>query len=452
MQEILKKQRDFFNSQATKPVEFRIKMLKKLQNAILFNEELIYQALKSDLNKSQMEAYLTEVQIVLAEIKLAIKKVKKWQKPKRVPTPLTHFGSSSYVYSEPFGVVLILSPWNYPFQLAIAPLVGAIATGNCAVLKVSKSSVNTSNVIDKIIKETFDEEYICCTGDAYSYDEILSQKYDFIFFTGSENVGKIVMEAASKNVTPLVLELGGKSPCIIDSDANIELAAKRIAWGKFLNSGQTCVAPDYVMIDKSVKADFIKAIQKHIALMYQNALQNENYPGIINVHHFDRLSALIANEKSKIGGKTDAIKRKIEPTLFTQASHDDAVMQEEIFGPILPIISYDRIEEVIEILKNRPKPLALYLFSDNKQVTKTILSSVSFGGGCVNDVVMQIASHYLPFGGVGSSGMGCYHGKYSFDLFTHKKGIVKSNSFLDIPLRYPPYTKGKKSIIKMLTK
>ncbi|MFZ2538521.1 MAG: aldehyde dehydrogenase [Oscillospiraceae bacterium] len=452
MQKVIEKQRHFFNSDATKSVEFRRLMLNKLRDAIISNEDLIYKALKLDLNKSETEAYLTEIQTVLGEIKVALKNIKKWQKPTRVRTPITHFPSSSYVYSEPYGVVLILSPWNYPFQLALSPLVGAIATGNCAILKVSKSSVNVSNAIDKIISETFDEDYIYCTGDRYSYDEILNQKYDFIFFTGSENVGKIVMEAASKNVTPLVLELGGKSPCIIDKSANIDLAAKRIVWGKYLNSGQTCVAPDYVLIDQSVKEEFIKSAQKHITLMYNNALQNEDYPKIINQHHFDRLTGLIANETNKIGGKFDGKKRKIEPTMFITAGFEDAIMKDEIFGPILPIISYAKIDDVIATLKNKPKPLALYLFSENHELVEKVLNGVAFGGGCVNDVIMHLANHHLPFGGVGSSGMGSYHGKFSFDLFSHKKGILKNKSYFDIPLRYPPYNQKKLNLLKKVTK
>lgn len=450
MKKIMEKQQQFFNSDGTKDIEFRINMLKKLQSAIMSNKNEIYEALKLDLNKSESEAYLTEIQIVLSEIKVAIKNIRKWYKPNRVKTPISHFPSSSYVYSEPYGSVLILSPWNYPFQLALAPLVGAIAAGNCAVLKVSKSSVNVSHVIDKIISETFDEKYIYCTGDRYSYDEILDQKYDFIFFTGSENVGKIVMEAASKNVTPLVLELGGKSPCIVDKDANIDLAAKRIVWGKYLNSGQTCVAPDYVMIDESIKSEFLKEAKKYILLMYNDAIKNEDYPKIINKHHYERLCTLISNETNKIGGNSDEGKLKIEPTIFDKAKFDDEIMKEEIFGPILPIISYSNLDEAIKKIKSRPKPLALYMFSDNKKVVDKVLNSVPFGGGCVNDVIMHLANHHLPFGGVGSSGMGSYHGKYSFEVFSNQKGIIKNKNYFDVTLRYPPYNEKKLKTIKKI--
>lgn len=449
---ILEKQRMFFQSDKTKTIAFRKKMLLKLYYAVKNNEEQIYAALKSDLNKSEIESYLTELQMVYSEIRLALKKIATWQKPKKVKTPITHFPATSYIYHEPYGNVLILSPWNYPIQLALVPLVGAITGGNCAILKTSKSSKNVSYIIKKIINETFPNEYIYCASDEYSYDDILALQYDLIFFTGSENVGKTVMKAASKHLTPVVLELGGKSPCIIEKTANIKLAAKRLAWGKYLNSGQTCVAPDYVLIDSSIKESFLQEFTLQIKAMYQNPLTNPNYPKIITEHHFKRLIALIENEPNKFGGNSDKEKQIIEPTVFTNASFDDPVMKEEIFGPILPIISYENIKDVVKILKSKPKPLALYLFSENNSLTKSIINTLPFGGGCINDVIMHLANHHLPFGGAGSSGMGNYHGKFSFDTFTRNKSVLKGKSFLDIPLRYPPYTDIKLKMIYKITK
>jgi aldehyde dehydrogenase (NAD+) len=452
MKRIVDKQREYFNSNVTKSVDFRKQMLRKLLNSLNSNENLIYKALKDDLNKSEYESYLTEVQIVKGEINTALKNIGKWTKPKRCKTPITHFPSSSYLHSEPYGVTLILSPWNYPLQLALAPLAGAIAAGNCVVLKPSKNSRNVSALIAKMIRETFEERYVYCVDDTFSYDEILDQKYDFIFFTGSERVGKVVMEAASKNVTPLALELGGKSPCIVEKNANIDLAAKRIVWGKFLNAGQTCVAPDYVLIDQSVKQQFMKAAQKHLKLMYGDALKNPDYPKIINKHHFDRLCGYIQNESDKIGGNSALASLKIEPTLFTNARFEDEIMEQEIFGPILPILSYENIDMMINKIKSLPKPLALYLFSEDKKTVDKILNAVSFGGGCVNDVIMHLANHHLPFGGVGSSGMGNYHGKYSFQTFSHQKSVLKNKNYFDIPLRYPPYTASRLSLTKKINK
>ncbi|MEG1741526.1 MAG: aldehyde dehydrogenase [Acetivibrio sp.] len=451
MNEILNRQREFYDSNQTKDMAYRKKMLRKLQRVITKNEPLIYQALRGDLNKSEAESYLTEVQVVQTEITSALKHMERWQRPKRVRTPITHFPASSYVYREPYGVVLILSPWNYPFQLAMAPLVGAVAAGNCVILKVSKSSGEVSKVVEKIIKETFEERHVICLPQGTSYDEILNQRYDFIFFTGSETVGKKVMEAASRHVTPLVLELGGKSPCIIEKSGDIKLAAKRLAWGKFLNAGQTCVAPDYVLVDASIKDAFIIELQKKIEEMYGNALENKDYPKIINKHHFERLLGLIDGETEKVGGRREEKSRKIEPTLFINAAFEDEIMKEEIFGPILPIISYENLKDVIKILKEKPKSLAFYIFSRNPKLVENIINTVEFGGGCVNDVIMHLANHYLPFGGLGSSGMGNYHGKYSFATFTHEKAVLKSKGFPDICLRYPPYTQKQLKMLRKIT-
>ncbi len=451
MKKIVQKQREFYNSNQTKSIAFRKAELIKLKEAIERNEPLIFEALKKDLNKSETESYLAEVQIVIAEIKSALRHLKSWQRPKKVKTPITHFPAQSYVYRDPYGVVLILSPWNYPFQLAMAPLVGAVAAGNCVVLKVSKSSAHVSAIIQKIVNETFEKKHVYCVDYEVDYDEILKQKYDFIFFTGSEAVGKKVMAAASENVTPLVLELGGKSPCIIEKTADIKLAAKRLAWGKYLNAGQTCVAPDYVLIDKTCKEEFIIELQKQIKVMYGDALNNKEYPKIINKHHFDRLTALIQGEAEKIGGCGNEETRQIEPTIFTDASLEDEIMKEEIFGPILPIISYSNLKEVLTTLKMKPRPLAFYLFSNNQRLVEKVLRNAEFGGGCVNDVIMHLANHYLPFGGLGSSGMGNYHGAYSFDTFTHQKSVFKSNLLLDVCLRYPPYSAKKLKVIRKIT-
>jgi len=451
MKEIVQKQREFYNSNQTKSIAFRKAELIKLKEVIERNEPLIFEALKKDLNKSETESYLSEVQIVKAEIKSALRHLKSWQRPKKVKTPITHFPAQSYVYRDPYGVVLILSPWNYPFQLAMAPLVGAVAAGNCVVLKVSKSSEHVSAIIQKIVNETFEKRYVYCVDYEVDYDEILKQKYDFIFFTGSEAVGKKVMAAASENVTPLVLELGGKSPCIIEKTADIKLAAKRLAWGKYLNAGQTCVAPDYVLIDKSCKEEFIIELQKQIKMMYGDALSNKDYPKIINKHHFDRLTALIQGEAEKTGGCGNEETRQIEPTIFTNASFEDEIMKEEIFGPILPIISYSSLKEVLTTLKEKPRPLAFYLYSNNQRLVEKVLRNAEFGGGCINDVIMNLANHYLPFGGLGSSGMGNYHGAYSFDTFTHQKSVFKSNVLLDVCLRYPPYNTKKLNAIRKIT-
>ncbi|MEG0805011.1 MAG: aldehyde dehydrogenase [Lachnospiraceae bacterium] len=450
MRTVIEKQKTFFQSDATKSVAFRKKMLERLYRCIKEYEPEIYQALREDLHKSEAEGYLTEVQIVLNELRVSIQNVEKWQKKRKVPTPITHFPETSVIYREPYGRVLILSPWNYPFQLAMVPLIGAITGGNCAMLKVSKSAPRVASVIRKILKKAFSEEFVYCIPEEVVYDEILELPYDFIFFTGSERVGKVVMSAAAQHLTPVVLELGGKSPCIIEQSANLSLAAKRLAWGKFLNSGQTCVAPDYVLIQDCVKEEFIEKLQKEIKKMYGDALTNYEYPRIVNSHHFKRLTKLIADEPEKIGGRSNEKMLMIEPTLFPNASYEDPVMQEEIFGPILPIISFHEMKDVVVQLKNRPKPLAFYLFSQNKTIVEEVIYKLPFGGGCVNDCIMHLANHHLPFGGAGNSGMGEYHGKYTFDTFTRKKGVLKDRGRIDLPFRYPPYKKKMLALIRKI--
>ena len=442
IESVVSSQRNFFNTNTTKDLSFRRESLEKLLEAIEENKDSIYHALKADLGKSEQESYMTEVGLVISAIKNSISSLHKWAKPIRCKTPLTHFPAKSRVYSEPYGVVLVLSPWNYPFFLSMSPLIGAIAAGNCVVLKTSLSSSHTSAVIATIINNTFSSSYIHVIDCNSEYNELLSCRYDFIFFTGSERVGRIVMRTASENLTPVTLELGGKSPCIIDCRVNLKLAAKRIAWGKLLNAGQTCVAPDYVLVPATQKDAFITYLQKYTQQYMPDPLSNEDYPHIINLHHFIRLRNAIEKTSAVIGGRCDDKTFKIEPALFTEATFDDDIMKSEIFGPILPIIPYDDLDSILDTIKQRPKPLACYIFSKDRSFQKKILSTLSFGGGCINDTVMQVANEHLPFGGVGNSGMGQYHGKFGFDTFSHKKSIL-TNGSVDLPFRYGPYSKNK---------
>ncbi len=446
-------QRRFFESGKTLDIDFRIKQLKALKEAIKNNESAILAALHSDLGKAEFEGYATEVGLMLEEISYTIKHLRKWAKPVRVKTPLVQFLSSAKIYSEPFGVALIMSPWNYPFQLTIAPVIGAMCAGNCAVIKPSDYSSETSKIIEKIINENFDPGYLTVVmGGREANATLLSQKFDYIFFTGGVTVGKLVMQSAAAHLTPVTLELGGKSPCFVDETANIPLAAKRIAWGKFLNSGQTCVAPDYLLVHKSVKKALCDKIIENIKLFYgENPLESPDFGKIITKKHFDRLSGLIASGEILHGGRSDESKNKIEPTLLNNVSFDSPVMTEEIFGPVLPIIEYEDLKSAVKQVQSRAKPLAGYVFTSNKENEKHILSHLSFGGGCVNDTVVHQASSFMPFGGVGESGMGGYHGKGSFDTFSHKKSILKKSNLIDIPVRYAPY-KNKLSLVKKIMK
>lgn len=450
LKSIVEKQKEFFKKDTTKSVEFRINILQKLEKAIRDNEKQILSALYEDLSKSEAEAYMTEIGIVYGEIHEALKNIKKWCKPKRVRGSLGTFPAKSYVYSEPYGVVLIMAPWNYPFNLSLSPLVASVASGNCAVIKCSKESKNTSRIIREIINKTFEEEYIYCVDSELDYDEILHQRYDFIFFTGSARVGKIIMRVASENLTPVSLELGGKSPCIIDETADIKLSAKRIIWGKLLNAGQICVSIDYIVVHKNIKEEFIKYLQEEIELRYPDAINNKSYPKIINTHHYERLLNLIKTESNVIGGKSNDNERKIEPTIFPDVDFEHEIMKDEIFGPLLPIIEYDDIDKIINIIKEREKPLACYIFSQRKENADYIINSLSYGGGCVNDTIMQLANSHIPFGGVGNSGMGSYHGKHGFDLLSHKKGVVKNKKIFDLPFRYAPFDLKKLKIFKRM--
>ncbi|WP_066051792.1 aldehyde dehydrogenase [Robertmurraya korlensis] len=433
------KQKAYFRTGATKELAFRIHALEKLREAIRANEQSLFHTLKEDLNKSEFEAYATEIGVLLEEIRFTLKHLSDWVKPEKVKTPVSHIGSTSFIYSEPYGVALIIAPWNYPFQLAIAPLIGAIAAGNCAIVKPSELTPKTSELIGKIIRELFSEEYISVVeGGLEASQALLDEDVDYIFFTGSVPVGKVIMEAASKNLTPVTLELGGKSPCIVHKDANLKLAAKRIAWGKFINAGQTCVAPDYLYVHESIKGQFLKEFRLTTHELYgEHALKNPDYTRIVSKRHFDRLLTFLNNGDTYMGGDSNGETLTIEPTVLSRITWNDPVMQDEIFGPILPVLEYRELSEAIDGIHKHPNPLALYLFSENESVQQEVLHQISFGGGCINDTVYHLASPYLPFGGVGSSGLGAYHGKGSFDTFSHRKSVLKQTTKFDIPFRYP---------------
>ena len=441
IEEILVRQREFFATGQTIPIKFRIEMLKKLYKAVKANEKEINDALKTDLGKSDFEGFMCEVGLSLTEISYMIKHTKKFAKRKLCYTPLPQFASVSFKRPSPYGNVLIMSPWNYPFLLTIDPLADAIAAGNTVVVKPSAYSPETSKIVEKIIKECFPPEYVSVvTGGRKENGELLNQKFDMVFFTGSQAVGKEVLRKCSEHLTPAVLELGGKSPCIVDSSAKIKLAAKRIVFGKYLNCGQTCVAPDYVLCQRDVKDEFVAEVIKQIKKQYgEDPLKNPDYGKIINEKHFDRINGLIDENKVVIGGETDRNTLRIAPTVMDNVTFEDAVMQEEIFGPILPVITYDRFEDLFGILHGRQKPLALYIFSQNRKNINSLLERISFGGGCINDVVIHLATSEMGFGGVGESGMGSYHGKTGFDAFSHTKSIVDKKTFMDLPMRYQPY-------------
>jgi len=450
---LIKKQRNYFFQGNTLSVEFRRKQLITLKQALCTFEPRIMQALKLDLGKTAFESYETEFSMVLSEINFALSHLKKWTKKKPVKTPMVHFPSKSTVYQEPLGVALILSPWNYPLQLALAPLVSCISAGNCAVLRPSHSAPHTAKLIEEMISVHFAPEYIAVVnGETKISQELLKLRFDYIFFTGSPAVGKTVMEAAAKNLTPVTLELGGKSPCIVDHTANIEVAARRIVWGKFLNAGQTCVAPDYVLADQRIAERLIERMTQYIVAFYgMKPLESKDLPQIINEKHFNRLCGLLEGQNIRCGGAFDPNMRRIEPTILTDVREDSALMQEEIFGPLLPVLTYEKMEELIAFLKKREKPLALYLFTNSKKNEKKIIRNISFGGGCINDTIVHLANPHLSFGGVGQSGMGSYHGKKGFESFSHEKSILKKNSRVDIPLRYPPYL-GKLRLLRLLLK
>lgn len=448
--DIIRLQRDFFKIGKTKDVAFRIAQLKILKQAILENEQAIIQALKADLNKPEFETYATEI-LVTKEIDYAIKHIKTWIKPKKAEVPIDFFSYTARIYPEPLGVVLIIGAWNYPFQLVISPLVGAITAGNCAIIKPSELSPHTSHLLAEIMGKYFDPAYITVVeGGRETSQKLIAEKFDHIFFTGGTAVGKIVMEAAAKNLTPVTLELGGKSPCIVDSEINLEHTAKRITWGKFINAGQTCIAPDYLLVDQKIKTNLVDSLKKCLQEFYgENPAKSPDYARIINQKHFERLVYLLKDGEIIIGGETEPGARYIAPTLIHNVYLTDPIMQEEIFGPILPIIEYSDITEAIALINSRPKPLALYLFSQNKNLQQRILQETSSGGVCLNDTVMQVGVSSLPFGGVGDSGIGSYHGKASFDTFSHYKSVLKNSFLFDLKWRYAPY-QGKLAFLKRL--
>lgn len=439
--EILRKQRDYFKSQATKPISFRRTQLKKLKEAIKQNEKKILEALKKDLGKSEEEAYLTEISIVMQEINLHLSNVKNWSKRLRVQTPMQLWPSKSYIQPEPLGVSLIMAPWNYPFQLAINPLIGVISSGCCAVLKPSPFAIHTSRVIDELISGIFSSDYIKVIHGSKDQNEfILKEKVDLFFFTGSPAVGKIVMRAAAEHLTPVVLELGGKSPCIVDLHAELTITAKRIAWSKLINAGQTCIAPDYLFVHQSIKEKLLKEIIRNWETMLGNdAQQSPYFNRMIHTEAFERVSSYLEQANIFYGGKVDADDRFISPTLIDEVTFDDAIMQQEIFGPLLPVITFSDLNEVVEILGEKEKPLAMYYYGKEK-TGLALFEKLSFGGGCINDGLLHVANHNIPFGGVGNSGQGRYHGKASFEAFTHYKGIMSSSRWFDLAAKYPPYT------------
>lgn len=447
---ILDSQREFFKSKKIFSIDFRINNLKKLKNILIENEDIILESLKNDLNKSFFEGYSTELGLVLNDINFAIKNLRKWAKPKKVKTNIINFKSKSYIINEPFGNSLIISPWNYPVFLTILPLIGSISAGNTNIIKLSRTSSHTSKTLENLINNNFPSEYLyATTGESGTSQYLLEQRFDYIFYTGGIEFGKIVMEKASKNLTPVTLELGGKSPCIVDSDVDLDITAKRIVWGKFTNSGQTCVAPDYIFVNESIKDKLIEKIIYYIENM--TLINREDYPNIINEKHFHRLLDYIKELDIIYNGGSDKDNLKIFPHLINNPSWETSLMKEEIFGPLLPIHSYKNIEDAIDKINSREKPLALYVFSNNKNFINKILNNISFGGGCVNDTLMHLSNPYLPFGGVGYSGMGNYHGKQSFETFSHKKSILDKSVLIDIPLRYPPY-KEKINLIKKILK
>lgn len=451
---IIDLQRKYFLTGATLDVNFRIQALNKLRTCIIKYEDEINAALKADLGKSKFESYMCETGMVLSELSYMIKHTRSFAKEKTVRTPLAQFHSRSYKKPSPYGVTLIMSPWNYPFMLALDPLVDAIAAGNTAVIKPSAYSPNTSDVIKKIVEECFEEKYVAVIlGGRAENQFLLKEHFDYIFFTGSIGVGKEVMRNASAHLTPVTLELGGKSPCIVEKTANLKLAAKRIVFGKYLNCGQTCVAPDYVYCDKSIKDELIQEIKKQIKKQYgKTPLNKEDYGKIVNEKHFDRVSGLIQKEKVVVGGNTNRDTLQIEPTVMDNVSFSDPVMQEEIFGPIMPILTFDTLQEAVAKVNSMPHPLALYIFTNNPKASEYVTSRCGFGGGCINDVIIHLATSEMGFGGFGESGMGSYHGKTGFDTFTHYKSIVDKKTWLDLPMRYQPYKKLNEKLLRMFLK
>jgi len=451
--DIISSQREFFKSQKTKDLDYRLSLLRALKVEILANEQAVIGALNKDFKKSEFEGYLSEFGIVISELNFAIKNLKRWAKPKRIKSSLLTFPSKDYLYPEPFGTALIIAPWNYPFLLAMEPLIMAIAAGNTVVIKPSELTENTSKLITRIIKNVFPKTIATSIqGGVEISTELLAQKWDYIFFTGSTHVGKIVAQAAAKHLTPVVLELGGKSPCIIDDSVNLKLVARRLVWGKLLNGGQTCIAPDYVIAKSNIKEDLIAVLKTEINKQYgENPENSLDFPRIVNKNNTKRLETLLQDSNIVFGGKINVNECYISPTLVDQPSLNSQLMQEEIFGPILPILTYNTEEDIEHIIWNLEKPLSLYVFSNKTSFIKSTIKKYSFGGGVINDLLIHFGNHRLPFGGVGASGMGKYHGKHGFNTFSNTKPIVKRGNWFDPSFRYAPY-KGKMSLLKLVFK
>ena len=447
---LIQQQREFFRTEQTQEISFRLEQLAKLKQSIIDRQEAILQASKADLGRPAFEAYFEIA--TLSEINLTFKNLKTWAKPQRVKSPIDQFPASAWIQPDPLGVVLIIGPWNYPFQLIMSPLVGAIAAGNCAILKPSEHAPHTSRVLAELIADTFAPSYIAVVeGDASVSQQLLAEKFDHIFFTGGTAIGRIIMTAAAQYLTSVTLELGGKSPCIVDSDIHLDHAAKRIAWGKLINTGQTCIAPDYLLVHRQIKTDLVTRIKHYIRDFYgEDPAQSPDYGRIIHDRHFERLIAFLDRGEIILGGEYNLDERYLAPTLIDGVTWDDPVMQEEIFGPILPILTYDELEAAIFQVNARPKPLALYFFSRDRRKQERILQGTSSGGVCLNDTVMQVGVNALPFGGVGESGIGSYHGKASFDTFSHFKSVLKRNFWLDLEWRYAPYTAQKLKQLKRI--
>ena len=454
IKDLVTRQRSYFQSGATLPVSARLAALRRLYDAISSHEKEIRRALQKDLGKSGFESYMCETGMVLEEISYMLKHTRKFAREQRVHTPLAQFCSRSYKKPSPYGVTLIMSPWNYPFMLTLSPLADALAAGNTAVVKPSAYSPYTSEVLLSILTECFDPKYVAVvTGGRAENTCLLREHFDYIFFTGSQAVGKEVMRSAAEHLTPVTLELGGKSPCIVDQTADIRLAARRIVFGKYLNCGQTCVAPDYVYCHRSVKDQLIKEVQKQIRRQYgKQPLHSSDYGKIINEKHFDRILGLIDEKKVVHGGGSDRSTLRIEPTVMDNVTFSDAVMQEEIFGPVMPILVFDSLDEVIRRINSMPHPLALYIFTSNKKTARKVTARCGFGGGCINDTIIHLATSEMGFGGFGESGMGAYHGKTGFDTFTHYKSIVDKKTWIDLPMRYQPYRKGDEKLVRFFLK
>lgn len=448
---LFERQKQFFQSGATRSYRFRAEQLKLLKRAITKYESKINDALYADLGKAVQESYMTEIGPALAEIRFIKNHLREWMQPLKVPGMIYSFHSSGVIYPEPYGIALIISPWNYPFWLSVNPVAGAIAAGNCVMVKPSELSPHSSAVLKEMVNDTFPDEYIeVAEGGPEISRQLTAFPPDYIFFTGSTAIGKMVAAAAAKNLVPHTLELGGKSPCIVDESADLRLAAKRIVWGKLIAAGQTCVAPDYLLVHKNVKDRLLNEVKSALQKFYPaGALKDKDYPHIINQNHFERLKNLLDHDKILFGGNYDKERLKIEPTILTEVSMNDRIMKEEIFGPLLPVLEFNSASEAIRVVNSFPKPLSLYIFSSHKTFIRKIVDEISYGGASVNDTIEHLGNPYLPFGGVGSSGIGAYHGKYSFDTFTHFKGVMKKSTWLDLPFRYKPFTKAKMKVLKM---